>query len=187
MTWQFKLREGVTFHNGEPFNADSVKYTIESTLDPEKGYVNASWLKQIDRVEVVDDYTVNIITKAPFRSLMYNLNFAYMLPPEAAAEMGDDFGTNPIGTGPYKFVRYSANEELVMEANEDYWGEQSTPKTLVFKALPESATRLAALETGEVAIVDRNVSPDSIERLEVRRPGSGDRRPDAYHAPGLHL
>ena len=80
LTWQFKLREGVTFHNGEPFNAESVKYTIESTLDPEKGYVNASWLKQIDRVEVVDDSTVNINTKARFSSRLYNLKFAYMLP-----------------------------------------------------------------------------------------------------------
>jgi len=166
LTWQFKLREGVNFHNGEPFDAESVKYTIESTLDPENGYVNASWLKQIDSVEIVDDYTVNIITKAPFRSLLYNLNNAYMLPPKAAEEMGDDFGANPIGTGPYKFVRYSANEELVMEANEDYWGEQPTTETLVWKALPESATRFAALETGEVAIIT-NVSPDAIERLEA--------------------
>lgn len=167
LTWQFKLRKGVKFHNGEPFDAESVKYTIESTLDPDKAYVNASWLSQIDRVEIVDDHTVNIITKSPFRSLLYNLGFAYMLPPKAAQEMGDDFATNPIGTGPYKFVRYSANEELVMEANKDYWGEKPEVGTLVFKALPEEATRLAALETGEVSIIT-NVSPDAISRLEAK-------------------
>jgi peptide/nickel transport system substrate-binding protein len=166
LTWQFKLREGVTFHNGEPFNAESVKYSIESTLDPEKGYRNASWIREIDRVEILDDYTVNIITKNPFRSLLYNLGWIYMLEPKAAEELGDDISANPIGTGPYKFVSYAPNEELVMEANEDYWGEKPTTKTLVFRTLSEEATRLAALETGEVAIIT-NVSPDAIERLEA--------------------
>jgi peptide/nickel transport system substrate-binding protein len=164
VTWQFKLREGVTFHNGEPFNAESVKYTIESTLDPEKGYVNASWIRDIEEVEIVDDYTVNLITKTPFRSFLVNLAWVYLLPPEAAEEMGDQFATNPIGTGPYKFVRYVANEELVLEANEDYWGEPPQAETLIFRALPEDSTRLAALETGEVMAIP-NVSPDSIDQL----------------------
>ncbi len=166
LTWQFKLRQGVTFHNGEPFNAESVKYTIESTLDPENAYVNASWLQDIDRVEILDDYTVNIITKSPNRSFLYNLGWAYMLPPKAAEELGDDFATQPIGTGSYKFVKYVANDELVMDRNEEYWGEKPKPATLVFKALPESATRMAALETGEVSIIT-NLSPDSFERIEA--------------------
>jgi len=165
LTWQFKLRKNVKFHNGEPFNAESVKYTIESTLDPNLKFVNAHYVRDITKVEIVDDYTVNLITKTPTRSMITNLAWVYMLPPKAAKELGDKFGTSPIGTGPYKFVRYVANAELEMTANEGYWGPPPKAKTLIWRALPEDATRNAALEAGEVQAIP-NVSPDVIERLK---------------------
>lgn len=165
LTWQFKLRKNVKFHNGEPFTAASVKYTIESTLDPDLKWVNAGEVRNIAKVEIVDDYTVNLITRIPWRSMINNLAWVYMLPPKAAKELGDRFGTNPIGTGPYKFVRYVANAELEMTANENYWGAPPKTKTLIWKALPEDATRNAALEAGEVQAIP-NVSPDIIDRLK---------------------
>lgn len=168
LTWQFKLRRNVRFHNGEPFNAESVKYTIESTLDPNAQFVNASYVRDVVKVDIVDDQTVNLVTKTPARSLLTNLAWAYMLPPKAAKELGDRFGTNPIGTGPFKFVRYAANAELELTANESYWGPAPRTKTLIWKALPEDATRHAALEAGEVSVIP-NVSPDVIDRLKANR------------------
>lgn len=165
MTWQFKLRQGVKFHNDEPFNAESVKYTIESTLDPAAKYVNASYVRDIARVDVVDNYTVNLVTSIPARSLLTNLAWSYMLPPKASRDLGDKFGTNPVGTGPFKFVRYVANSVVDLTANESYWGTPAKTKNLTWKALPEEATRLAALETGEVQLIP-NVSPDVIDRLK---------------------
>jgi len=164
LTWQFKLRKNVKFHNGEPFTAASVKYTIESALDPNLKFVNAHYVRDVAKVEIIDEHTVNLVTKTPTRSMLTNLAWVYMLPPKAAQELGDRFGTNPIGTGPFKFVRYVANAEVEMAANEGYWGTPPKTKSLIWKALPEDATRNAALEAGEVQAVP-NVSPDVIARL----------------------
>jgi peptide/nickel transport system substrate-binding protein len=169
--WRFKLRPGITFHNGEPFDAQSVKYTIESILDP----ANESWvhsdprsrLSSIKEVRVEDDLTVALLTETLNRSLPIQLYLTPMLPPKYAAAQGKEFGVNPIGTGHYKFVEYRPGEHLVLEANREYHGYWDGPAkndTVTFRFLPETATRLSALEAGEVHLID-GLSPDAIERV----------------------
>ena len=166
LTWRFKLRQGVSFHNGEPFNAEAVKFTIDSIKDPAKAWSNASWVGDISAVKIVDDYTVDLITENPSRSMLANLGYLFILPPKATTELGDRFGVHPIGTGKFVLEKYYPNERIVMNRNDNYWGQKPKLEKVTAKILPESATRLAALETGEVALIP-NLSPDSIARMKA--------------------
>ena len=166
LTWRFKLRQGVSFHNGEPFNAEAVKFTIDSIKDPAKAWSNASWVGDISAVKIVDDYTVDLITENPSRSMLANLGYLFILPPKATTELGDRFGVQPIGTGKFVLEKYYPNERIVMKRNDNYWGQKPKLEKVTAKILPESATRLAALETGEVALIP-NLSPDSIARMKA--------------------
>ena len=166
LTWRFKLRQGVSFHNGEPFNAEAVKFTIDSIKDPAKAWSNASWVGDISAVKIVDDYTVDLITENPSRSMLANLGYLFILPPKATTELGDRFGVHPIGTGKFVLEKYYPNERIVMKRNDNYWGQKPKLEKVTAKILPESATRLAALETGEVALIP-NLSPDSIARMKA--------------------
>ena len=166
LTWRFNLRQGVSFHNGEPFNAEAVKFTIDSIQDPAKAWTNASWVGDISTVKIVDEYTVDLITKKPSRSMLANLGYLFMLPPKAATKLGDRFGVQPIGTGKFVLEKYYPNERIVMKRNDNYWGQKPKLEKLTARILPESATRLAALETGEVSLIP-NLSPDSINRMKA--------------------
>jgi peptide/nickel transport system substrate-binding protein len=154
-TWVFHLRKGVKFHNGEDFNAEAVKYSIERVLNPEQKARKKAYLAYIDRVEVQDPYTVRISTKGPSGTLIVSLGYALaILPPKYLKEKGDAyFLTHPVGTGPYKFVRWVKDEEIVLEANENYWAGPPNIKTVVFKPIPEDSARVAALLSGEVDII----------------------------------
>lgn len=153
-TWVFHLRKGVKFHNGEEFNAEAIKYSIERVLNPAE---KARWryaFTMIERVEIVDPYTVKIFTSVPSPQLILNLCYAMpIVAPKYYKEKGSEYvATRPVGTGPFKFVRWVKDEELVLEANENYWDGAPNIKTLVFKPIPEDATRVAALLGGDVDI-----------------------------------
>ena len=154
-TWEFELRKGVKFHNGEPFNAAAVKYTMERVLEPErKLYDKPVWEKLIERVDIIDDYTVRIITKKPLPIFLEHLTGANILPPKYTEEKGDAYvGENPVGTGPYKFVSWKRGEEIIFEANDQYWGEKPAIKNLIFRIIPEPAVSTAELITGGVDVV----------------------------------
>ncbi|MGD9065155.1 MAG: ABC transporter substrate-binding protein, partial [Desulfobacterales bacterium] len=166
LTWRFQLRQGVSFHNGEPFDAKAVKFTIDSIQDPAKAWTNASWVGDISEVKIVDDFTVDLITKKPSRSMLANLGYLFILPPKAADELGDRFGVQPIGTGKFILEKYYPNDRIVMKRNDNYWGQKPKMEKLTAKILPESATRMAALETGEVSLIP-NLSPDAIPRMKA--------------------
>jgi peptide/nickel transport system substrate-binding protein len=166
-TWEFKLRRGVKFHNGEDFNAEAVKFSIERVLNPDQ---KARWrwaFVDIERVETPDPYTVRIITKRPFPTLITNLAYAMpILPPKYVKEKGDQFiATRPVGTSAFKVVRWRKDDELVLEANEQFWGGAPKIKTLIFKPIPEESSRIAALMGGQVDIA-RNVPPSLIKQIE---------------------
>jgi peptide/nickel transport system substrate-binding protein len=150
----FNLRKGVKFHNGEEFNAEAVKYSIERMIDPAQKARYRGSFTQISRVEIIDQYTIRIVTKTPMPTLIINLGYNMsMLPPKYFKEKGDKhIASHPIGTGPYKFVRWVKDDELVMEANDNYWAGPPKIKTLVFKPIPEDSTRVAALISGDVDI-----------------------------------
>jgi peptide/nickel transport system substrate-binding protein len=151
--WEIKLRRGVRFHNGEDFNADSVKYSLERAKDPSMR--GSSNFKLIDRVEVVDPYTVRVHTGKPWPIFANALTQrqASMYPPKAyAGKDSASISRSPIGTGPYKYVRWSKDEEIVLEADEKHWRGEPKIKTVVFKPIPDDAVRVAALQNGEVDV-----------------------------------
>lgn len=168
LTWEFKLREGVTFHNGEAFNADCVKYSIDRVLNPDNNSPCASYISTVESVEVMDDYTVRIHTfKAdPLLATRFSRYPTQIVPPAYTEEVGQSgLAANPVGTGPYKFVSWTKDQEVVLEANADYWGGEPEVKKVIFRSIPETSTRVSALLNGEIDIA---VSLDSsnMERLE---------------------
>lgn len=153
LTWSFTLREGVQFHNGEPFTAESVRYSIERILDPNAVRFNTDY-RQIGEVEVIDDYQVVIHTLTPDPNFLPKLTSLHMVPPEYTASVSEaEFGANPIGTGPYRFVSWTLGQELVLEANDNYWNGRPTVDRLVYRPIPEASTRLAELQAGTVDII----------------------------------
>jgi peptide/nickel transport system substrate-binding protein len=151
--WEVKLRKGVKFHNGEEFNAESAKFSLERVKTP--ALRASSNFRPIDRVEIVDPYTIRVHTSKPWPTFISIMTFAQaaMYPPKAYAGKDSAFiSKNPIGTGPYKFSRWSKDEEIVLEANEQYWRGAPKIKTVVFKPIPDDAVRVAALQNGEVDV-----------------------------------
>ena len=157
-TWEFKLRRGVHFHNGEEFNAESVKFSIERIIDsPLNTLGKTVWPPSFgQKVEIVDLYTVRIVTKVPDplvpnRLAAESLNMA---PPKALAPYKDKFvGQGVIGTGPYKFIEYDVGRQVVVEANPDYWGDKPATKRIVWAIVPDPATRVAALQSGSADVI----------------------------------
>ena len=152
--YTFYLREGVTFHNGEVFNADDVIATWEI------GSETGEWTDKYNLVDVekVDDYTVKLTTDAPNPELLVTIHdFWAIIPDEYLAEVGvDGFQENPVGTGPFMFVEWVKGDHITYKANPDYWMEgYPLVEELVFRPIPESATRVAAIQANEVDIVGR--------------------------------
>ncbi len=165
-TWRFQLREGISFTNGEPMNAEAVKFSIERVIDPEFNSEQLSFFETISGAEAVDDTTVEITTAGPDPILPARMYWLKIVPPEYAAADDVTFSENPVGTGPYKFVSWSRGLEVVLEANEDYWGGAPAIKRVVVRPIPEESTRLAALQAGEVDLV-RDLLPEQIDLAPV--------------------
>lgn len=147
-TFIFRLREGVTFHDGTPLTAAAVKFSFERILDPE---LASPWLSQfepIESIEVIDDLTVQLNLKQAYGPLLATLgaNYAAIVP-----EGDADLQTSMVGTGAFRLDTYTQDVETVMSANPDYW-EEGSPRLagLTYRILPDEASRLAAIRTGEI-------------------------------------
>ena len=151
-TLEFKLHQGVKFHNGEELKASDVKFTFERHINPETAAPAAFMLSTLSEVNVIDDYTVQFVTKAPCASLLYNLTHVDMgiLNEKAVAEAGDNYANSPVGTGPYKFVSWKKNQEIKLTRNDEYFGEKAKTANLTIRIIPEGATMMAELQTGGV-------------------------------------
>ena len=169
-TWEFKLRKGVKFHNGEPFTAASVKATIDYALDPAvKSHfaANAYW-GLVKEVQVVDDHTVRFVTKLPWPNLVdsASLTNSLIMPAKALKELGPaKLAEKPIGTGPFKFVEWRRDERLVLERNPDYWAGPADVSRVTFRFIPEFSARMAALLSGEIDVM-KDVPPHAVEAIE---------------------
>src|SRR5438445_6636628 len=122
--WEVKLRKGVKFHNGEEFNADSAKFSLERLAQGQGKLRGAAFFAPLDRVEIVDPYTIRVHTKKPWPTFLPVMTFPQsgMLPPkESAGKETADLSKKPIGTGPYKLDRWAKDEEIVLDAIDDYW------------------------------------------------------------------
>lgn len=167
-TWEFKLRKGVKFHNGDPLTASDVKFSFDRMRDAKTKNPFSVFFGGMKEVQVIDDYTVRVITEKPDPVLPSRVAFAaFIVPEKYIKEHGDEyFAKHPIGSGRYKFVNWVKNDYVELEANENYWGDEpATIKKLIFKVIPETGSRMAALQTGEVDIAT-NVLPFMIPKLE---------------------
>ncbi|GAB3058877.1 glutathione ABC transporter substrate-binding protein [Salinicoccus sesuvii] len=177
LTWEFKLREGVTFHDGTDFNAEAVKTNLDRVRDAEVGAPVAFLFELIDSVEVVDDYTVHIKTINPFAALPSHLAHpaGSMISPaviEADYEQYEDGGElltevhrNPAGTGPYTFETLAEGEYVTLSRNADYWGTPAQAETFTFKAVPEDSARIAELMTETTDLI-YPVNPNDFAQIE---------------------
>lgn len=168
LTWTFKLREGVKFHDGTDFNAEAVKVSFERVLDPETGSPRRSVLASIAKVEALDELTVAITTESPNGALLQQLAHpvAAIISPAALEEYGNDISGHPVGTGAFKFVEWKVGEELVLERNEAYYEGAPAVQKVIFRVVPEDATRALALQSGEADVAMR-LPVTEIERLKA--------------------
>ena len=167
-TWEFKIRKGVRFHNGEIMTPEDVKYSFERVLDQTKKSPQYGNIRAIKEVKVVDAETVHIITDKPFPLLLERLVYFGIVPKKHVMAVGDQaFGsTAPVGTGPWKFVEWKRDQLIRLEAFDQYWRGKPPFKHLVFRAIPEYATQYAEVKTGGVDII-REVSADITPELKA--------------------
>lgn len=161
--WQFKIKEGVKFHNGETVTAEDVKATLElAARSPEV----AQHVSEIKEIEVLDEFTVKVTTDGAYSGLLTDLtNYGTYVLPKVLIESGHDFNKEPIGTGPYKFVSWTKGESITLEAFEDYFGEPAKIKNVIWKIIPEGSSRTMALEAGEVDLITE-VETTDVSRLQ---------------------
>lgn len=174
-TYTFKLRQGVKFHDGTPFDAEAVKFNVDRDSDPAHKYYNkagAGSLKLgyggLAQVTVVDKSTVRIVHKEPFADFLQVLAFGTysIASPTAIQRYGnDDYPSHPVGTGPFKYVGREKGVKVTFERNPDYWAGAPALDGFVVRPLPEALTRVTALKTGEVDWMNA-VHPDSIDGVK---------------------
>lgn len=160
LTWRFFLREGVKFHNGYNFTSEDVKYTIYSIMNDSSNDL-MTLLISIKEVNVIDDYTIDIITKYPNPILLNNLVDIYIISKKYHEETKEKW---PIGTGPYKLDKHVNNELIIMERFDDYWGNLPDVKNVTFKIIRDDESRKNALLEGSIDI--SSISPNCYNDVE---------------------
>lgn len=169
-TWEVVLRDGITFHNDEPFDAEAVAYSINRVIDPEFNSEQASFFSTITGAEAVGDMTVQVKTDGPDPILPARLYWMKMVPPGAAE--ADGFAENPVGTGPYEFVEWNRGNSITLRANPDYWGEAPEIQEVQFRFIEEFGTRLSSLLAGEVDLIT-NLLPEFVNQVPKAASVSG--------------
>ena len=174
-SWEFpsetqmvlQLREGVTFHNGEPFDADDVVFSYNRLFDKENPSPLLRSLQGfVDSVDKIDDFTIRVNMPAPRATVVPTLIRVPILPSETFAEIGAQaFGVNPVGTGPFKFVRWDANQQIVLARNDDYWRGRPDVGEFIVRIIPEDFARFASLKNGEVDIIT-NLTSERVQEIE---------------------
>ena len=173
LEYTFNLREGVSFHDGTPFNADAVKFNFDRMLDETHPYADTGpfplsfFFSAVETVEVIDDLTVKFTLNEAFAPFMSNLASAtgLIVSPAAVEQYGADYGRNPVGTGPYKIADWVDGEYIKLVAHDDYFGGKPTAKSVTFVEVPEVSARIAGLVSGEYDIAV-NIPPDQIPVIE---------------------
>lgn len=161
-TWQFTLRDGITFHNGESFNAESVVASINRIINPDFASEQVSFFSTIAGAEAVDDVTVNILTNVPDPILPARMYWMKMVPAVASEDAA--FAEAPSGTGPYRFVEWVRGDHVTLEANPDYWSDDvGNVGRVTYRFVAEAGTRLSALLAGDADVIT-NLQPEDVER-----------------------
>ena len=169
--WEFKLRKGVKFHNGDVLTAEDVKYSFERVLEPGKEKKKSPQygnVRAIKEVRIVNAETIHIVTDKPFPLLLERLVYFSIVPRKHIEKVGEEaFGsTATVGTGPWKLVEWKRDQHIKLVAHDDHWRGKPPFKHLVIRAVPEIATQVAELKTGGVDLI-RNVSADLVPDLRA--------------------
>jgi peptide/nickel transport system substrate-binding protein len=175
MTYTFKLRKGVKFHDGTPFTAEAVKFSLDRIVDPAtKSQLAINLLGPYKSTDIVDDYTAKVNFSTPYAPFLANLGLPYLaiVSPAAVKKFGADYMKNQVGTGPFIFKEYVPNDHLTLVRNPDYnwppaYAKHKGPAYLeevTFKFLPDATTRVPALEAGDVDVA-RELLPQQAPRL----------------------
>ncbi len=169
-TWTFHLREGVTFHDGTPFNAEAVKFNMDRWRDPENEFRLGRTFEYyqyefgeglaIEEVNVIDDLTLELVLSHPSSVLLNKLSLAFSFginSPAAIQEQGDTYGTpagTSVGTGPFKFVEWVPDDHITVERNDDWWGPRPNLARIIWRSIPDNSARFAELQAGTIHQAD---------------------------------
>ncbi|UCG88300.1 MAG: ABC transporter substrate-binding protein, partial [Gemmatimonadota bacterium] len=166
--WEVKLRTGVYFTNGEPLNAEAVRFSLERILDPAMQSPMKRWfvtIASIDDVVIVDDYTLHFTTSSLDPLFQVRMTFLFPVPPLYVQRVGDTyFGLHPVGTGPYELVEWVRDDHISLRAKSDYWAGLPPIQDVTFRVIPEELSRVAALLNGEADLIVA-ISPYQAEFL----------------------
>ncbi len=150
----FKLRKGIKFHDGTPFNAEAVRVNIARMMTGK--YKRSSLMKPVKEFKVIDDHTVKFILKEPFGAFVNAVAHpgALIVSPKALEKWGDNISKHPVGTGPYVFDEWVSGSHVRIKRNPDYWGEKAKVDSITFRPVPEGGARLAMLRAGQAQYID---------------------------------
>lgn len=177
LTWIFNLRKGVTFHDGTPFNAEAVLFSLNRQHDKTHPYhdVGGSYVYWedtglagiVDKITASDEYTVQIKLKEPYAPFIYTIAITpfAIVSPSAVKEFGDKYSNNPVGTGPFIFERWDRKDKIVLKANENYWGGRPKIDRVIFRSIPDNAVRLIELQQGNLHIMEFP-NPDDLQQIQ---------------------
>jgi peptide/nickel transport system substrate-binding protein len=188
LTYTFKLRNGVKFHDGSAFDADTVKFNFDRMLDDKSPYHDTGpfplsfFFSAIDKVTVIDPMTVEFRLKEPYAPFLSNLAYptGLIVSPASVKKYGKDFGRHPSGTGAFKFVEWESNAKVVVQANPGYWDGAPPLKSIVFRPLTDGNTRVAEMLSGGIDLMVE-VPPDSVAKF------ASDKAYRLYEQAGPHL
>ena len=163
-TYTFHIRQGVTWQDGEPFDAEDVKFTYDLYMNPDAGFSgHGLFAANVKEVRMIDQYTIELETNEVFAPAIYRFARVIILPEHILGEVNPaelrthPFNKQPIGTGPFKVIEWVDDEYIQYEAYEDYW--EGTPEldSILFRVIPDKATGIAALEAGEVHLIEQQI------------------------------
>lgn len=187
-TYTFKLRSGVSFHDGSPLNAEAVKFNFDRMLDEEHPHHDtgpfplAFFFSTVEEVTAVDDLTVEFKLSEPYAPFLSNLAYptGLIVSPAAVEEHGADFGRNPSGTGAFKFEQWEANSRVVVTRNQDYWDGPPPVEAIIYRPITDANTRMAEMLSGGLDVMVE-VPPDGLQQFR------GDETFNVHEQAGPHV
>lgn len=177
LVWTFYLRKGVTFHDGTPFNAEAVLFSLNRQHDKTHPFHNVGgsyvyWIATglagiVDKIIAVDEFTIQIHLKTAYSPFIYTIAITpfSIVSPAAVKEFGDEYSNNPVGTGPFKFVQWDRGDKIVLAANENYWGGRPKLDRVIFRSIPDNAVRLIELQRGGLHAMEFP-NPDDLQQIQ---------------------